>query len=483
MVKTRSKPSISVFNKKHKQDCSLGENELPAHLKEKAAEKTKRPADGSPENVPSRKRAAFGDITNATFNQPEKGGKKKQPKNSIVRKDTEQRQCFTKTSAKVKQNRGSKEKDSPVKDRKPLVSAVKSQPSSPSGDILGYGDWSEESSHYQDNLKISASTTGESLDSTRTQSVSDSASTSLEEPLSNLGSDDNKNNKPGVEQPSNKNDGKLADDAVIDIDANTSDPVTVSDYANEIFVNMKKREECFPLTNYLENQQDITAQMRAILVDWLVEVQECFELYHETLYLGVKLLDHFLEGNTIKRDELQLVGATTLLISSKIEERHPPCMDDFIYICDDAYKQQHFIAMETKIMSSLGFDINIPIPYRFLRRYAKAAFVSIETLTLARYLLESSLLEGQFITKRASMMASSCLYLAMMMKNCGEWTATLIHYTGYSKEQLHDCVLQLNAMNSAPANKNLMTVRNKYSHQVFHEVATIPPLDPLTIQI
>ena len=46
-------------------------------------------------------------------------------------------------------------------------------------------------------------------------------------------------------------------------------------------------------------------------------------------------------------------------------------MDDFIYICDDAYKQQQFIAMETKIMSSLGFDINIPIPYRFLRRYAK----------------------------------------------------------------------------------------------------------------
>ena len=50
-----------------------------------------------------------------------------------------------------------------------------------------------------------------------------------------------------------------------------------------------------------------------------MEVQECFELYHETLYLGVKLLDHFLERSTIKRDELQLVGATTLLISSKIE--------------------------------------------------------------------------------------------------------------------------------------------------------------------
>lgn len=69
----------------------------------------------------------------------------------------------------------------------------------------------------------------------------------------------------------------------------------------------------------METQQEISPQMRAILVDWLVEVQECFELYHETLYLGVKLLDHFLESNTIKRDELQLVGATTLIISSKIE--------------------------------------------------------------------------------------------------------------------------------------------------------------------
>ncbi|XP_022806539.1 G2/mitotic-specific cyclin-B3-like isoform X2 [Stylophora pistillata] len=476
MVKTRSKPSISVFHNKHK-DYSLDENKLPTQLNVKASEKTKRPADGSTENVPSRKRAAFGDITNATFNQPDEGGKDKQTKNSFVLKDTETRQGRMKTKTKAKQYRRSKEKDSTIKDRKPLVSEVKSQPSSPSGDILGCAYWSEESSLSQDILQISASTTCDGLDSTRTQSACDSASTSLKEPPSC------KNDRSEVEQHFNNDDGKSAVDAVIDIDADASDPVTVSDYANEIFANMKTREERFPLTNYLEKQQDITAQMRAILVDWLVEVQECFELYHETLYLGVKLLDHFLERNTVKRDELQLVGATTLLISSKIEERHPPCMDDLIYICDDAYKQQQFIAMETKIMSSLGFDINIPIPYRFLRRYAKAAFVSIETLTLARYLLESSLLECQFISKRASLMASSCLYLAMIMKNCGEWTATLVHYTGYSKDKLCECVLQLNAMNSAPANNNLMTVKNKYSHKVFHEVATIPPLDSLTIQI
>ena len=59
--------------------------------------------------------------------------------------------------------------------------------------------------------------------------------------------------------------------------------------------------------------------MRAILVDWLVEVQENFVLYHETLYLAVKLVDSFLQNNPTPKEQLQLVGATALLIACKIE--------------------------------------------------------------------------------------------------------------------------------------------------------------------
>ena len=64
---------------------------------------------------------------------------------------------------------------------------------------------------------------------------------------------------------------------------------------------------------------ETTGQMRAILIDWLVEVQENFELYHETLYLAVKLVDYFLQNNPVPKEQLQLVGATTLLIACKIE--------------------------------------------------------------------------------------------------------------------------------------------------------------------
>ena len=45
-------------------------------------------------------------------------------------------------------------------------------------------------------------------------------------------------------------------------------------------------------------------------------------------------------------------------------------------------------------------------------------------------------------------MAASCLYLAMLMNNCGElWTPIMAHYTGYTEEHLRECVLQLRSMN------------------------------------
>lgn len=80
--------------------------------------------------------------------------------------------------------------------------------------------------------------------------------------------------------------------------------------------------------------------MRATLVNWLVEVQEQLKLYHETLYLGVKLLDHFLERNTIKQDELRLVGATSLFISSKLEVQLFPLICMCIRSC---IKTHHFV--------------------------------------------------------------------------------------------------------------------------------------------
>lgn len=75
----------------------------------------------------------------------------------------------------------------------------------------------------------------------------------------------------------------------------------------------------FVVSDYMSNQTEVTATMRAILVDWMSEVQQNFELNHETLYLAVKLIDIYLAKTNIVKDQLQLLGATALSIASKFE--------------------------------------------------------------------------------------------------------------------------------------------------------------------
>jgi cyclin-A len=62
--------------------------------------------------------------------------------------------------------------------------------------------------------------------------------------------------------------------------------------------------------NFGKIQKDISPAMRAILVDWLVEVTDEFKLQADTLYLAVSYIDRFLTTDAITRDRLQLLGVT-----------------------------------------------------------------------------------------------------------------------------------------------------------------------------
>lgn len=109
-------------------------------------------------------------------------------------------------------------------------------------------------------------------------------------------------------------------DGVIDFDReNWDDPVQVSDYALDIFNYLKEREETFKIDTYLDRQPHLTNWMRTLLVDWMVEVQETFELNHETLYLAVKIVDIYLSKVQIEKEKLQLIGAAALFMSCKYD--------------------------------------------------------------------------------------------------------------------------------------------------------------------
>ncbi|GCB63491.1 hypothetical protein scyTo_0014633, partial [Scyliorhinus torazame] len=303
---------------------------------------------------------------------------------------------------------------------------------------------------------------------------------------STAGKETSKNDENNLKSTGPKDSQEQQDNALSaydDVDEeNLSDPFLNAIYANDIFSYMKEREEKFVLKGYMQKQPDLNIEMRAILVDWMVEVQENFELNHETLYLAVKLVDHYLAMTVCMRETLQLLGSTAFLIAAKFDERCPPCVDDFLYICDDAYQREELLSMEMNILRTLKFDINIPVAYRFLRRYAKCARANLETLTLARYICELTLQEYEFIWESASKLAASCLLLALKMKELGGWTPTLEHYTGYPVTDLHSLMRRLNLLLCSKPDEKMKAVRYKYAHNVFFEVAKIPPMDVLKLE-
>lgn len=100
---------------------------------------------------------------------------------------------------------------------------------------------------------------------------------------------------------------------------NLNDPFQVSEYAMDIFEYLKQREALFPITDYMDKQKHLSKWMRSLLIDWMVEVQETFELNHETLYLAVKLVDLYLCKEIVIKDKLQLLGAGALFIACKYD--------------------------------------------------------------------------------------------------------------------------------------------------------------------
>ncbi|XP_038111894.1 G2/mitotic-specific cyclin-B3 [Culex quinquefasciatus] len=282
--------------------------------------------------------------------------------------------------------------------------------------------------------------------------------------------------------PSTGSPQKRTPDGVEDYDlVNWNDVFQVSHYAHEIFQYQKDREPTFAIPDYMTRQPHISKWMRALLVDWMVEIQESFELNHETLYLAVKIVDIYLSRMEIQKDSLQLLGAAALFIAAKYDERVPPTVDDFHYICDGAYQRREMILMEMTVFKTIGYDLGIPLSYRFLRRYARVNRIDMPVLTLARYILEFSLMDYAIVQLSDSKLACAALFIAMRMNNMPGWNKTLEFYSGYKIEDFAAIAVLLNNIMTRKPKESLNTVRHKYSHELFFESAKKPFITDLRV--
>ncbi|XWS62972.1 hypothetical protein CRYUN_Cryun06bG0056500 [Craigia yunnanensis] len=252
---------------------------------------------------------------------------------------------------------------------------------------------------------------------------------------------------------------------------------SIYEHLHSLEIEEKRR----PLPNYLEKvQNDITVNMREILIEWLVEVTEEYKLVSDTLYLTVSYIDRFLSSHAISRNKLQLLGVSCMLIASKYEEITPPHIDDFCYITDNSYTKEEVVEMEKDILKLLDFEVGTPTTRIFLRILMRATrekckYQELQLEFLSCYLAELSLLDYGCVQFLPSIVASAAIFLSrfIIQPKIHPWNKSLQYYSGYRPSDLKECVLAINGLHLNRRGSYLRAVTEKYMQHKFNCVAML----------
>lgn len=267
----------------------------------------------------------------------------------------------------------------------------------------------------------------------------------------------------------------------------STNPNDCDEILDKLYERWYIQEKEFTAQPYLDKQNDINAKMRAILVDWLVEVHYKFKLHASTLWLTVNIVDRYLEKKQTLRAKLQLVGVASLFIACKFEEIYPPEVNDCVYITDNAYTREAVLEMEGQILQTLNYQICVPTGYHFMMRYLNFINASSYLRYLSFYYAERNLQEYDMLNIPPHKFAASALFAALHHTSLvnphgpprkSVWTIELAELTGFTEADLLFCaanILKHVQEETVTASKRqLIATKKKYSVEKYFNISALP---------
>ena len=268
-------------------------------------------------------------------------------------------------------------------------------------------------------------------------------------------------------------DMKLEDNKINEIIPKNVNPQNVDEYFDDICDELSKNEDKYLVDpEYMSYQTDINHRMRAILIDWLIDVHLKYRLLPQTMYIAVNLIDRYLEKAETNRAKLQLVGVTAMFIACKYEEIYPPELKDFVYITDGAYVKSDVLKMESKMLAKLNFDVTFPTQWTLFETYKRKLDLDEKTFKLAWFLMELCLIDYKILKFKMSEIAASAILIAAKNNRVYKqnWLKDII---GIDENSLEECCEEIYDFYAYNATHNLQAIRRKFSSTKFGEVAKI----------
>jgi hypothetical protein len=212
---------------------------------------------------------------------------------------------------------------------------------------------------------------------------------------------------------------------------------------------------------------------RYTLLEWLCDIRAPYKLSRRTVLLAVSMLDRYLARRQTPRNKLQLVGACTLLIASKVEEVEALNLNTVVELCVGDHTEEDAKLCEHTIMNTLDFAVEGPTVTEFLPILicaCQAIFLlggdsGIPAQNLLRYggkpspleqrrnetawsLAEKALLDAEVSrTFPPSQVAAASMLLSNRLHGCRlAWSRALVDLSGYDAFALSTCVRALEAL-------------------------------------
>eukprot|EP00325_Prymnesiales_sp_UTEX-LB-985_P010454 CAMPEP_0174696954 /NCGR_PEP_ID=MMETSP1094-20130205/2949_1 /TAXON_ID=156173 /ORGANISM="Chrysochromulina brevifilum, Strain UTEX LB 985" /LENGTH=813 /DNA_ID=CAMNT_0015893833 /DNA_START=64 /DNA_END=2505 /DNA_ORIENTATION=- len=132
------------------------------------------------------------------------------------------------------------------------------------------------------------------------------------------------------------------------------------------FLDVRVPQQWTPGFDFLKSQPHLNGRMWTILYDWLAVVSFKFKFVPRSLQVACDFMVRYMNQVKVERKSLQLVGIGALCLACKHEEVMIPNMNDFIYICDNAYDLKSLMVMEVDILNTLQVQLHVPTAHDML---------------------------------------------------------------------------------------------------------------------
>lgn len=133
---------------------------------------------------------------------------------------------------------------------------------------------------------------------------------------------------------------------------------------------------------------------------------------------------------------MKMIAAVALFVASKIEEVNPKLGCDVLIVCNLQCSLEYFFQLEINMLQKLNFFVHPPYALQFLRRFSQVSDHMNKSIhTMAKFLLEKSLLSADCASWLPSLLAASCLYVSgrLFLHRQFQWTSSLEFYSGYTE--------------------------------------------------